>query len=238
MKPNSSRISTKLAYLALLLAIAAGCTHRANPGPNVVSASPGPSGSADGLVRSRAPKPTQQDVPGIQFMTGSIDVSVNGHDFSIAADDWNTITDASVVAHNVGVSLDPDFHAAATTRNRFQYLADRIVPFAPPEFYPIGIVSAPQAPNFVVIAALINLTGNTYQLSGLHVTVTEEPPTATVATGTFYSAAGASLIVPGNNIYFVRLTLPVLATPPSGATKTTYSFHWDRLYNCGANPCP
>src|SRR5690348_16412545 len=77
---------------------------------------PTPSTSAESLVHNRADKPTQQDAPGIQFTTGSLEVTVNGHDIEIAADDWNTITDASVVAHKVGVSLDPDFHAAGTTR--------------------------------------------------------------------------------------------------------------------------
>ena len=92
-------------------------------------------------VASRAPRPIQTDVPGIQFTKGSISVTLYNHTFQIAARDWNTITGASIVPQDIGVSLDTDFHAAQTTRNRFQYLADRMIPFITRSFGAIGIVS-------------------------------------------------------------------------------------------------
>ena len=224
--------------VAVAVMLTVGCTSERRPGLNAASTTPSSATDTTGaLVGNRAAAPTQQSAPGLQLYAGSFEVSVNGNRLTISGDDWNTITDSSTVSHNVGVTLDPDFHADTTTRNRFQYMADRIIAFAPGSFDPVGIVAEPVGANFVSIVALINPTGDTYQLSGFQETVTESPPDTTVAAATFYSAPGTALVLPGKDIYFVRLTLPLRASPPSSAKSTAYSFHWDRLYDCGTKPC-
>jgi|SRR6266568_2603964 len=189
-------------------------------------------------VVSRAPRPTQTDAPGMQFTKGPISVTLYNHTFQIAARDWNTITGTSVVPQDIGVSLDSDFHAAQTTRNRFQYLADRMFPFITRLFGAIGIVSVAKGSTDVAIVALINPTDNAYQLTGFKETITVSPPRTTVASAKFYTTPSTALTIPGHNIYFVRLSAPVIAAGPSNPTKTSFNFSWDKLYNCGQAVCP
>lgn len=133
----------------------------------------------------------------------------------------------------VGLALDPDFHAGATTRNRFQYLADRMAAFEKPVFDPIGIVGATSGKTYVLVAALINQTVDAMRLSGLQGTTTASPPSNVLATGSFYVSADTSLVLPAHSIYFVRLHLVQRNARPSSATSVTYDFHYGRLLDCG-----
>jgi hypothetical protein len=228
------RIATALAMSALVGIAVSGCSS----GSHHVAGTSAPTPSAGSSVVSRAPSPTQTNAPGIQFSKGSVSVTLYNHTFQIAARDWNTISGTSIVPRDIGVSLDSDFHAAQTTRNRFQYLADRMVPFITRSFGAIGIVSVAKGATDVTIVALINPTDNAYQLTGFTETIIKGPPTTTVTSAKFYATTGTALTIPGRNIYFVRLSAPVVAAPPPNATTTTFNFSWDKLYNCGQAACP
>jgi hypothetical protein len=190
-------------------------------------------------VISRSPSPAETDAPGIDFTQGSLSVTMHNHTFNISAHDWNTITTASIVPRDISVSLDSDFHATQTTRNRFQYLADRMLPYITSKFGAIGIVSVVKNSHTdVTIAALINPTDNAYQLTGFSETIIKGPPATTVASAKFYSTPATALIIPGHDIYFLWLSASVLNPPPAKVTDTSFNFSWDRLYNCGQAACP
>ena len=222
---------------------AAACMSTGNKG-STGSTSPGPQQSSSSaltphrvLVGGRAAAPTETNAPGLQFSTGSLEVTLSGHPISISARDWNTISSTSNVPHDIGLSLDPNFHAADTTRHRFQYLADQIVQYAPSRFDPVGVAAAPVGKTLVTIVALINRTPYRYRLSGFKATVTVRPPVTTVGSATVFTGNSNALVVPGEDVYFLRLELPLIATRPSTATTTNYAFHYGRLYNCGTTPC-
>lgn len=221
-----------ISALAGLLAVSCSTSHRTATPTATTTPTTGSS------VANRAPNPTQTDAPGIQFTKGALSVTLYGHSFQIAARDWNTITDKSVVPRDIGVSLDSNFHAAQTTRNRFQYLADRMFPFIRDSFGAIGVVSVVKHSDDTAIVALINPTGDAYQLSGFTETITESPPATPIASAKFYTTPTTALVVPGDNIYFVRLSSPAVGSPPPNPTKTNFNFGWDRLHNCGQAACP
>ena len=143
-------------------------------------------------VKGRAPSPAQTNAPGLQFTEGSIEATIAGHKVTIEASDWNTIVDTSEVPHNVGLTMDADFHASATSRNRFQYLADRLMPYVPTDatFIPLGIASGTDssgtagnsaANTLVAVVGLINPTANSYKLSSLRLEIVADPPPTTLA---------------------------------------------------------
>ncbi|WP_222272874.1 hypothetical protein [Modestobacter marinus] len=188
-------------------------------------------------VEHRASEPTEVDAPGIVFTEGHLNVTVAGREVTISAEEWNTISRDSRVPHDIGVTLDPDFHAAQPSRNRFQYLADKLLPFIPDQFYPLGIIADASEQEVVAVVALFNNTDDTYEVSGLTVKVIQEPPTTVVAEATYYGGADQGLVVPGVNVTFLRLALPAVASSPEQAVTTTYDFSWAALRNCGTGPC-
>jgi hypothetical protein len=221
---------------AAMLVVLAGCQGSSSSQSSTPSATPTPTTGA--VVIGRAPQPTQTKADGITFSTGYLNVSLYGHSFNISARDWNTITDSSIVPHDIGVSLDPNIHPSATSRNRFQYLADRMLPFIQTRFGVIGIVFVPKGSYGITITAFINPTSNTYQMSGFTLGIVKGSPETTVSSATFYNTPGTALIIPGGTIYFAWLTSPMTAKVPAKATSTTYNFDWDKLYNCGQAACP
>lgn len=227
-------LARPLALTVLAAVVIAGCSTTSRH-PARTSA---PVPTTGTHVAARAQRPILTSAPGIQFTTGSLSVTMYNHTFDIAARDWNTIIGTSIVPQDIGVSLDSDFHAAQTTRNRFQYLADRMVPFITRSFGAIGIVSIAKGRTDVTIVAFINPTNNAFLLSGFSETIIESPPTTTVASAKFYTTASTALTIPGHNIYFVRLSSPVVAPPPSNSTRIAFNFGWDRLHNCGQAACP
>ena len=185
------------------------------------------------VVKGRSATPEQIGAPGIRIVHGSFDFGLNGHSFTIQANDWDTIVSSSVVQHSVGVSFNTDFHASATTRNRFQYLADYLITAARPGvFQPTGIVAEPSGKSLDTIAALVNPSHNALRFSAMNLVVTESPPTTTVGSGAFYTTPSSDVIIPGDDIYFLYLSLPLLAAPPTTAHTTNFAFHW-KLFSCG-----
>lgn len=118
------------------------------------------------------------------------------------------------------------------------HLADRMFPFLSRSFGAIGIVSVVKDRTDVAVVALINPNDNAFQLTGFNETIIVGPPRTTVASAKFYTTPGTSLIIPGHNIYFVRLSSPVVAAEPPHLTSTTFNFSWDKLYNCVASKMP
>jgi hypothetical protein len=220
----------------LLIPLLGGCGTSTSSSQSPVPPSSTP--TTGWAIISPAPEPTQMNAPGITFTTGDLNVVVHNNSFNIPARVWNTITDESVVPRDIGVSLDPTIHASQTSRNRFQYLADRMFPYLGSTFDSLGIVSVVHGSDQISIVAFINPTNNTYQLSNLIVTVIKGPPSKTITSAEFYATPDTTLTIPGNNIYFAWLSSPITASPPKNWVSTTWNFHYGRLYNCGQAVCP
>ena len=155
---------------------------------------------------------------------------MGSHNVVITGNNWDTITATSRVAENVNIAFGDDFHWTATTRNRFQYLADLIAEYNTVDgFEPIGINSGVSKGAFVSIDALYNPLGQARSLTGLTLTVIAYPPRTVVAKSTFYATADSSLLIPGKTIYFVRLTFSSFTLPPphNGTWNFTNMFHYD-----------
>jgi hypothetical protein len=231
-------------WLALSLVVAApimavgGCGGKSSS--HTASSTNNTSSHSSALVQGRSAKSTELSAPGLQITRGSFSVDLNNRSVVIGASDWNTITASSTVAHKLGVTLDSDFHASTTTRNRFQYLADRLVAVAQPRFVPVGIASTTVGSNDVAIEALLNPTADAYRLSGLHVTVIKKSPRTTLGSATFFSGAGQGIVIPARGVDFLRLTVPLSHKPPrpeGNELREETDFHYDRLFNCGTKGC-
>ena len=116
-----------IGLLALTLAVAA-CS---GGGPAGSTARPSQSTAAPmstALVSGRANSPTDVEAPGVQLRPGKagFSVQVGSHNIVIAGNDWDTIVATSKVVPNVDIEFASGFNWTATTRNRFQYLADLI----------------------------------------------------------------------------------------------------------------
>jgi hypothetical protein len=226
----------RLIVCSVICALVTGCSAGAISSQPPVTPSSTPTTGWN--VIGRAPRPTQTNATGITFTTGALNVTLHSHSFSITARDWNTITGESIVPQDIGVSIDPTIHPDQTSRNRFQYLADRMYPYVGTAFGPVGIVSVADGSTEISIVAFINPTSDTYQLSDLTVTVVKSPPGTTISSAEFYTTPSTTLTIPGKNIYFAWLSSAVTANPPANSNSTTWNFHWGRLYDCGQAVCP
>src|SRR6266566_5628067 len=77
--------------------------------------------------------------PGIQISKGSFSVEVGVATIVLSAANWDTITGRSEVTRLVNVVFDKNVNITATTRSRFQYLADLIYQHRINGFDPLGI---------------------------------------------------------------------------------------------------
>jgi hypothetical protein len=228
-------IVRKFAASALTGIVVTGCSAGSQHAASIGTPTP----TTGSSVISRASSPAQTNAPGIQFTPGMVlSVSLNNHTIQITAQEWNTITDTSIVPHDIDVSIDSDFNAGQTTRNRFQYLADRMVPFIQHSLSTVGILSVARNRTDITIAALVNPTNDGYQLTGLKERITQSPPETPVAAAKFYTTPTTALTIPGHSIYFVRLLAPVIAAPPPNPTTEAFNFGWDKSYDCGQAACP
>ncbi len=238
-----NRTFRTLVGILTLAVIMTGCSDGGDKSALESVVAPPPSSAAGAspppvVVDGRASTAVETDAPGIGFTFGEIEVTVNGHEITIPADDWNTISSESAVPHDIGLSLDPEIHASDTTRNRFQYLADLMVQYASSDKpTPVGVVAADHGPSLVTIVAVINRTTDTYRLGDLTVTVRMDPPMTTVGSVTVFSGVDNGLIVPGENISFLWLELPVQNSPPISSQSTHYDFKMGEIENCGKSPC-
>jgi hypothetical protein len=193
--------------------------------------------SAASLVAGRAPRPEDLTAPGIQFRTGTLEVTVAGHQVLIPADDWNTIVGTSTVSRRVGVAFGRSFAAPATTRNRFQYLADRMMAFEPKRFEFDAIGSGQADGRYVTIVALVNRTSRIYKLAQLRLTATAAPPPTVIASGTFFPTHRQSVTIAPDEVLFLRLPLPLKHVRPATTRSTNYHFHYGWLFRCDQTGC-
>ena len=160
--------------------------------------------------------------------TDKISFSVGNDTITVASADWNTIIDTSSVPRNVTVTLDPDFNASPTTRNRFQYLADLIHEDSGGDFDMYSIASVPDGGDVITLAAYVNPGSSAVRLVHLDLSVTVGPPTTTETTGSFYASAGHSIVIGAKSIYFARLTSPLIKTVPHSKQTDTH-FHYTTI---------
>lgn len=232
---RSHRWLARYALGALLLALA-GCggnTHASTTTSHRPEA-------AGALVRGRSPEPTETSAHGIDLPSGAFNVNINHRTITITAQDWNTISQHSIVMKTVGVTLDPSFHATAVGRNRFQYLADRIAAVAAHEFRPVGIVTAPNGRATNAVDALVNLTDHADRLSGLHVEIVATPPRTTIGRLVLFRGANQSLVIPARAMYFLRVEVPITHQLPKAKGHEWHEethFEWSSLVACRPSGC-
>jgi hypothetical protein len=221
-------------YLMLVAIVACGGAPGNHPSGGATSTS-----TASPLVTGRSIKPTDTKAPGIQLRSGDFSFTIGNYNVVITASDWNTITGSSQVANLVGVEFSPNFNTDASTRNRFQYLADKIsLRYRGTNFEPLTIVEGVIDKDLVDIVALYNPTSQVGTLSGLAVTIAAQPSLRTVASATFYATPSSALVIPARTIYFTRLTFPNVASLGSahnGARSFVTDFHYRQIK---FTPCP
>jgi hypothetical protein len=231
MSGVSGLIRRAAGLMALAFAVAA-CTGKSSTGsttPPAPSASPP---TARVLVSGRASKPTDIDEPGIQVPArdGQFSVQVGNHDIVITGEDWDTIVATSKVAPDVGIEFASGFNWTATTRNRFQYLADLIArDESSHDFDPITVATTIKNNTVTSAVALYNAGNQAGTLAGLKLTVISRPAGTLVGSGEFFATAESSLLIPAKTIIFTRLVCPVIAQPKpvNGAWTVTDNFHYD-----------
>jgi len=231
-----ARWQARVVAAAVLVTLAASACTSAETKKVVPSATPTPTSSLGVVVGHRAPAPTDLDAHGLTVeVGGSMPFTVGTNHFSISGQDWNTITGASDVAKTVPVTVDPEFHATATTVARFQYLADAMSKYMPATFGYSGIVVSPKGGDAVSIVGLLNPTAKDIQVSNLLQTVRQGPQNRVVARAVFYSAAGAAITVPAHGIYFAWLESRQI----SPVTRDGGDLHWEfqPYVKCTAGQC-
>lgn len=226
-------MSRKAVALAVLTLAVAACTGKGSSATNAPSASSPPAGTApSALVSGRASAPADVSAPGIQIPAGNarFTVQVSNHEIVITGSDWDTIVASSKVASDVGVDFASGFNWTATTRNRFQYLADLIArDDSSQNFDPITIVTAINNKTVISIVALYNPGNHPGTLTGLHVKLISQPGEMLVSSGDFFATTDSSLFIPAKTIVFTRLAYPIITQPKpvNGNLETTTSFHYD-----------
>lgn len=227
-----SGLIRRVASLMALAFVVAACTGKGSTG-STTTPSPSARASATGaLVSGRATKPTDIDQPGIKVPAGDaqFSVQVGNHDIVITGDNWNTIVSTSRVAPDVGVEFASGFNWTATTRNRFQYLADLIAKDeSSHDFDPITVATSIKNTTITSIVALYNAGNQAGTLAALKLTVISRPAGTFVGSGEFFATANSSLLIPAKTIIFARLVCPVTAQPKpiNGAWTVTDKFHYD-----------
>ena len=223
----------RTAALATLALGVAACTGNGSTTVNKPPPSSHPASMAPGaLVSGRASVPNDVSAPGIQIPAGrtGFSVQVGNHEIVITGNDWDTIVASSRVASYVGVEFASGFNWTATTRNRFQYLADMIAQDEnSKDFDPLTIVTGISDKTATSIVALYNPSTKPGTLTGFHVTLISKPGETLVGTGDFFATADSSMFIPAKTIVFARLTYPVVTQPKpvNGIFQTTTNFHYD-----------
>ena len=222
----------RAATLLVLAFSAVACTGKGSTGS---TASPAPVASAPTsapLVTGRASRPTDVDEPGIQIPAGTsgISVQVGSHNITVTGNDWDTIVAASKVTPNVGVEFASGFNWTATTRNRFQYLADLIArDESSHDFDPINVATGFNSKNVISVVALYNPGNHAGTLTGLKLTVISPPTGTLIGSAEFFATADSSLLIPAKTIIFTRLECPVITQPKlvNGTWEIANHFHYD-----------
>lgn len=220
---------------ACLIALALAVTACAGEGSTASTTHRSPSATvpkAAALVSGRSSRPTDVGEPGIQIPAGDshLSVQVGSHNIVITGNDWDTIVAASKVAPVVGVQFASGFNWTATTRNRFQYLADLIArDESSHDFVPITVATSIKDNSVTSTVALYNAGNQAGTLAGLKLTVISRPARTLIGSGEFFATANSSLLIPARTIIFARLVFPVIGQPKpvNGSWNVTDNFHWD-----------
>ena len=184
-------------------------------------------------VSGRASAPTDIRAPGLDITGGSLQMDVGTRPLAISADDWNTIVGTSKVPVDVGVIVDPRYNPSDVTRNRFQYLADKISLCGLSYFRLLGITGNAAGRHFTSTVAIYNATSQVVRLSHLSMQIIAQPPAVTVASKVFYTATHGGCIIPANTMFFAFLQFPNFTPIP----KTATVFHFDFSFPA-ASICP
>lgn len=200
------------------------------------SAAPQPSPSATAvtsglLVTGRASRPADINAPGIRIPANAhISFSVGNHEVVITGTNWDTIAASTKVTTNVGVEFASGFTWTATTRNRFQYMADLIAQDeSSKNFDPLSIATGINNETVISVVALYNPENRPGTLSGLHLRIISHPGETVVGTGDFFASADSSLLMPAKTIIFATLDCPLITQPElvNHTWDITDNFHYD-----------
>lgn len=227
------RAAALLAGAVSVLAVAA-CAGSGSSGSAAPPSSSAAVATSGPLVTGRARVPSDITAPGIQVpaATARISFNVGSHEVVIPGSDWDTIVASTKVAASVGVEFASGFTWTATTRNRFQYMADMIAhDESSRDFDPLTVVTGFKNDTAISIVALYNPGNQPGMLSGLHLTVISQPGETVIGTGDFFATADSSLLIPAKTIIFARLSCPLIAQPKlvNGAWEITDHFHYDNF---------
>ena len=226
-------IRAAAAFTVLALVIAACTSGGSTTGDRPSSSShPASTTPSTTLVLGRASAPTDVSAPGIQIPGGDsgFTVQVGSHEIAITGNNWDTIVATSRVMSDVEVEFASGFDWTATTRNRFQYLADLIARDEDSkDFDPLDIVTGITDKTATSIVALYNPGAHPGTLIGLHVKLISQPKETLVGSGDFFATADSSVFIASKTIIFTRLTYPVMAQPKpvNGTIETTTNFNYD-----------
>jgi hypothetical protein len=220
-----------IVLLTAAFAVAA-CSGKGSTGSTANSAPSVSASTSAALVTGRASTPTDVKAPGIQVpaVNAQFSVQVGSHEIVVTGNDWDTIVAASKVEPNVGVGFVSGFNWNATTRNRFQYLADLIASDkSSHDFDPITVATGFKNGNVISIVALYNAGDQAGNLTGLKLTVISGPMRTLVGSAEFFATTDSSLMIPAKTIIFARLYCPVTTQPKAvnGVWEITNNFHWD-----------
>jgi hypothetical protein len=230
---RSEYMGRKAVALAVLTLTVTACTGKGSSASNASSAPSHPASTApSALVSGRASTPADLSAPGIQIPAGNarFTVQVSNHKIVITGNDWDTIVASSKVESDVGVDFASGFNWTATTRNRFQYLADMIArDDSSQNFDPINIVTAFNNKTAISIVALYNPENHPGTLTGLQARLISQPGETLLGSGDFFATTDSSLFIPAKTIVFTRLAYPLITQPKpiNGHLETSSSFHYD-----------
>jgi hypothetical protein len=222
----------RTAYLMALAFVVAACTSKGSTGSTTRPSSSEGTPTATVLVSGRASKPTNIDEPGIQIPPGNagFSVQVGSHNIIITGNNWDTIVATSKVTPDVGIGFASGVKWTATTRNRFQYLADLIArDESSRDFDPITVATTIDNNTVISMVALYNAGNQSGTLAGLKLTAISQPARTVVGSGDFFATADSSLLIPAKTIIFARLECPVIAQPKpvNGSWTVRDNFHYD-----------
>jgi hypothetical protein len=187
------------------------------------------------IVTGRCDDEVDLKGPGINF-SGTQTFGVNGGSVAISASNCYTIGATTTVPMDVKVSVDPVIKQTPTSERRFQYLGDLLGLIRQPTFCPSGLFAIRSPGAYLVIGVIRNSGDTPLHLRGLHVTLTESPPSRVVGDNVLF-ASGSGLTLPPDSMRFFETTFSANGVPDAKATTDSFNFHWNSLLPARAAHC-
>jgi hypothetical protein len=216
--------------MSLGLTSVSGCTDGASKPSTAPSrdtrTTPSASASA---VTGRASAPTDVHAPGIVLPEPNATLRVSLPDrreLLLTYQDWNTITGSSRVPAQVQISIDPNFHATATTHNRFQYLANHVGLNPRQPIDAIGVVARRKARSLIGIAIIRNNDAISHRLVNLKVRLLGRNGEL-LQSKEFYGSQTGQLDFPPRTSYLAWLDFGPSKLAPSILNRVTWSFSYE-----------